>query len=174
MSSQQSASRPQDPTPSNPTHDPDSDPMVYTTPKDYATSARASRARLLASGTDPASIILSSELRAHIPRREGESGEDYVKRYSEAVNKMIDDGVMILNDEAVADQVPDVFMVGGRVFDLGPGKGVTKGEYREFREWIKGVMEGEGEVEEVPERWRRFEKVGEVEDGGRFKRVVGV
>lgn len=71
---------------------------------------------------------------------------------------MTRDGVTVLNDQTVADVVPDTFSVRGRVFDLGPGRGVTKGEYRDFGVWFNEVASGDGEVVDVPERWMRFER----------------
>src|ERR1700749_4483360 len=53
-------------------HDSDDEPMVYVTPKDYATSARQNRNRLIAEGADPNSVIFESEIPNHIPYREGE------------------------------------------------------------------------------------------------------
>jgi hypothetical protein len=43
-------------------HDSDNEPMVYETPRDYATYARQERDRLIAEGADPDSVIFSSEL----------------------------------------------------------------------------------------------------------------
>ncbi|KAF2441669.1 hypothetical protein P171DRAFT_434320 [Karstenula rhodostoma CBS 690.94] len=132
--------------------------MVYKTPRDYATWAREKRSQRMASGADPASIILQSELRTRIPREKNESPADYVKRYAETMNAMIRDGVTILNDQTTADVVPDGFgTADGRYFNLGPGSGATKGEYREFGEWFRQFCDG-GEVGEVPERWKKFEK----------------
>ncbi|OAG07644.1 uncharacterized protein CC84DRAFT_1163767 [Paraphaeosphaeria sporulosa] len=158
MSEQASPSQTQGPQNSSAPHDSDSDPMVYITPRDYASSARQSRSQHIAEGADPASIILQSELSTRIPRHENESPADYVKRYSETMNAMIRSGVKILNDECIADQVPDTFSAGGKVFDLGPGSGATKGEYREFGEWFEEACGRGGELGEVPARWRRFEK----------------
>ncbi|KAK6812640.1 hypothetical protein RU639_011564 [Aspergillus parasiticus] len=73
-------------------HDSDDEPMVYETPRDYATSARQKRDRLIAEG----------------------------------------------------------------FFDLGPGSGATKREFREFSEWFSEVMEA-GQAYEVPDKWLKFE-----------------
>ncbi|KAE8315419.1 hypothetical protein BDV41DRAFT_574793 [Aspergillus transmontanensis] len=100
----------------------DDEPMVYETPRDYATSARQERDRLIAEGADPDSVILQSEVRNHVPRQEGESSADY----------------------------------DGRFFDLGPGSGATKREFREFSEWFSEVMEA-GQTYDVPEKWLKFE-----------------
>lgn len=148
----------QNPKTSEPTKDPDSEPMVYKTPQDYATRAREERSRRIAEGADPASIILQSELYTRIPREENEDRIAYVQRYCETMNAMIRSGVVILNDRITADVLPDSFSTAdGRQFDLGPGSGATKGEYREFGEWFTRVCD-EGEMGEVPERWRKFEK----------------
>ncbi|KAE8337292.1 hypothetical protein BDV24DRAFT_140236 [Aspergillus arachidicola] len=138
-------------------HDSDDEPMVYETPRDYATSARQERDRLIAEGADPDSVILQSEVRNHVPRREGESSVDYGKRYCETMNAMICRGVSILNDMCTADVVPSGFETeDGRFFDLGPGSGATNGEFREFSRWFSEVMEA-GQMYEVPEKWRKFE-----------------
>ncbi|KAB8274588.1 hypothetical protein BDV30DRAFT_208821 [Aspergillus minisclerotigenes] len=84
-------------------HDSDDEPMVYVTPRDYATSARQERDRLIAEGADPDSVILQSEVRNHVPRREGESPADFAKRYCETMKAMMSRGVSILNDMCTAD-----------------------------------------------------------------------
>lgn len=58
----------------------DDEPMVYETPRDYATSARQNRDRLIAEGADPESVILQSEIRNYVLRREGDSSADFAKR----------------------------------------------------------------------------------------------
>ena len=139
-------------------HDSDDEPMVYETPQDYATSAHQKRDRLIAEGTDPDSVILQSEVRNHVPRREGESPADFGKRYCETMKAMISRGVSILNDVCTADVVPSGFVTeDGRFFDLGPGSGVTKGEFREFSRWFSEMVEAE-QMHEVPEKWLKFEK----------------
>lgn len=138
-------------------HDSDDEPMVYVTPRDYATLARQNRDRLIAEGADPGTVILQSEVENHIPRREGESIGDFTKRYAETMKSMIRGGVSILNDWCTADVVPSGFGIpGGRMFDLGPATGVTKGEYREFSQWHSTVSEA-GQMQEVPEKWLKFE-----------------
>jgi hypothetical protein len=138
-------------------HDSDSEPMVYKTPRNYASWAREERSRLIAEGADPDSVILMSEIRNHVPKREDDSDTDYVQRYVETMNAMTKRGVAILNDKIIADVVPDSFTGGERSFDLGPGSGATKGEYREFGDWFNRFLDG-AEMNEVPERWKKFEK----------------
>ncbi|KAH0030080.1 hypothetical protein KCU78_g3163, partial [Aureobasidium melanogenum] len=140
-------------------HDSDNEPMVYETPVDYATSARQERERLIAQGTDPNTIILQSELHNHIPqRRKDESTSDFAERYSQAINAMITSGVSILNDQCTADVVASAFgTADGRFFDLGPGSGATKREFREFGKWFEEVSRT-GQVVQVPDRWLKFEK----------------
>jgi hypothetical protein len=141
-------------------HDSDDDPMVYETPRDYATLARQERNRLIAEGADPDSVIFQSELGNHILRREGESSANFAKRCAETVSAMIGRGISILNDECTADVVASEFHTAdGRVFDLGPGSGATKGEFREFSLWFWEYSEAE-QMHEVPEKWLKFEKRG--------------
>lgn len=139
----------------------DDEPMVYTTPRDYATWARNERERLIQDGADPASVILSSEVRNHVPRREGESPADYTKRYVDVMNGMLTRGVKILNDQTTADQVPDQFRCSGGTFDLGPSSGATKREYREFTQWLDKARK-EDTFPEVPEQWKKFQKPTEL------------
>ncbi|KAL1848582.1 hypothetical protein Plec18170_007889 [Paecilomyces lecythidis] len=142
-------------------HDSDDEPMVYETPQDYATSARQERDRLISEGADPDSVILQSELRDHIQRQEGDSSADFAKRYAKTMKDMIDRGVSILNDQCTADVVASKFgLADGRVFDLGPGSGATKGEFREFSQWFSEVSKS-GQIHEVPEKWLKFEKPAE-------------
>lgn len=139
-------------------HDSDDEPMVYETPRDYATSARQERDRLIAEGADPDSVIFQSELGNHILRREGESSANFAKRCAETVNAMIGRGITILNDQCTADVVASEFHTAdGRVFDLGPGSGATKGEFREFNQWFWEMSEAE-QIYKVPEQWLKFEK----------------
>lgn len=139
-------------------HDSDNEPMIYETPKDYATSARQERDRLIASGVDPNAIVLQSELRKHISSRESESAADFTKRYVQTMKDMIGRGVLILNDMCTADVVaPEFTTAKGRVFDLGPGSGATKGEFRRFSWWFSGGLKA-GEISEVPEEWVNFGK----------------
>ncbi|KAF2482546.1 hypothetical protein BDY17DRAFT_298714 [Neohortaea acidophila] len=137
----------------------DEEPMVYSTPRDYATSARRERDWLLSMGADPDSVILESELCNYMPpRRAGESAGEYSKQYVEILNGMIRNGTMILNDQTTADVVASGFGTrDGRRFDLGPGSGATKGDFRAFTQWFGEVYES-GEAYEVPERWLRFEE----------------
>ncbi|KAJ5273430.1 hypothetical protein N7478_008555 [Penicillium angulare] len=138
-------------------HESDDEPMVYETPKDYAIFARRERERRIAEGADPNSVIFQSEIRNHVPRQEGEPPAEFVKRYSQTMNSMIQRGVVILNDQCTADVVASGFdTADGRYFDLGPGSGATKGDFRKFSEWFD-ESEG-GELNEVPERWLKFEK----------------
>nr|POE99362.1 hypothetical protein CFP56_52755 [Quercus suber] len=140
--------------------DSDDEPMVYETPRDYATWARQERERLIAEGAAPDSVILMSEVPNHVPRQEGESPEDFTKRYVATMNAMIRRGVSILNDRCTADVVPNQFTSSnGMVFELGPKSGATKGDYREFKQWFSGLSDGV-ETHEVPERWLRFLKPG--------------
>jgi hypothetical protein len=133
--------------------------MVYETPRDYATSARQSRERLISDGVDPNDVILESEVRNHIPRKENESPAEFAKRYSEEMNAMIRRGVYILNDQCTADVVASVFCAAdGRVFDLGPGSGATRGEFRKFNKWFLESLEN-GQLREVPEQWAKFERL---------------
>lgn len=146
-------------------HDSDDEPMVYETLHDYATSARQTRDRLIAKGADPDSVIFESELHNHIPRREGESPADSSKRYNETINAMRGRGVVLLNDECTADVRASGFNTAdGRFFDLGPGSGVTKGEFRQFSQWFSKIAKV-GQTYEVPEKWSRFEK----SDEGKFE-----
>lgn len=140
------------------THDSDDDLMVYETPRDYGSWARQERDRRVASGTDPSMVILQSEVRDHVPRQADESGADYVKRYCSTMNSMIARGVVILNDQCTADVVASSFRTGdGRCFDLGPGSGATKGEFRKFGRWFSESTKADT-VSEVPEQWRKFQK----------------
>ncbi|KAJ5108999.1 hypothetical protein N7456_005674 [Penicillium angulare] len=141
-------------------HESDDEPMVYETPKDYASSARRERERRIAEGADPSSVIFESEIRNHVPRRDGDSPAEFVKRYSETMNSMIQRGVVILNDQCTADVVASGFYTAdGRYFDLGPRSGATKGDFRKFSKWFD-ESEG-GELNGVPEKWVRFEKPAE-------------
>ncbi|KAJ5771981.1 hypothetical protein N7520_002510 [Penicillium odoratum] len=134
--------------------------MVYTIPKDYATLARQERDSLLAEGVDPDSIILMSELHNQVPREENDSVNEYTKRYANTLMDLTRRGCRILNDRITAEALPDTFhTVSGKVFDLGPDSGATKGEYREFNRWLLGVQ-GVEQIE-VPEKWLRFEKPAE-------------
>lgn len=145
--------------------DSDDEPMVYETPRDYATSARQERDRLIAEGADPDSVIFQSEIGNHIPRREGEPSADFAKRYAETMIAMIGRGVSILNDQCTADVVASEFRTAdGRFFDLGPGSGATKGEFREFSQWFSETAEV-GQIYVVPEKWLKFEKPAK----GRFE-----
>ncbi|KNG86740.1 hypothetical protein ANOM_005893 [Aspergillus nomiae NRRL 13137] len=138
--------------------DSDDEPMVYETPQDYATSARQERDRLIAEGADPDSVVLQSEVKNYVPRQDGDSSTDFVKRYVEIMNAMIGRGICILNDQCTADMVPTGFgPIDGRFFDLGPGSGATKREYREFSEWFSEASETV-RIYEVPEMWLKFEK----------------
>lgn len=137
--------------------DSDDELMVYYTPMDYAAWARQTRDQLIADGVDPDSIIFQSNLRSHISRQEGESDIDYSKRYMETVNDMIRRGVKILNDQCTGNVVASQFgMPDKRCFDLGPGSGATKREFREFTEWFAQVPKA-GPVH-VPEKFLKFEK----------------
>ncbi|KAE8423829.1 hypothetical protein BDV36DRAFT_289926 [Aspergillus pseudocaelatus] len=145
-------------------HDSDNEPMVYETPRDYATSARQERDRLIAEGADPGSVILQSEVRNHVPQRDGDSPADFAKRYVETMKAMISRGVSILNDQCTADVVPSGFeTTDGRFFDLGPGSGATKWEFRQFSQWFSQELET-GQIHEVPEKWLKFEKPYPKED----------
>ncbi|CAI6098990.1 hypothetical protein V2G26_013082 [Clonostachys chloroleuca] len=136
----------------------DDDLMVYETPRNYRAEARQERDRLIAQGADPDAIILQSELHNFIPQKENESPEDFAKRYVEQVNNMINRGVQILNDQCTADVEASVFKTAdGRTFDLGPGSGATRREFREFNQWFYEVSDV-GQLEDVPEKWARFEK----------------
>ena len=109
--------------------------------------SRQERDRLIAEGANPASVILQSELHNHIIRREGKSVGDYMKRYSDDMNAMIRRGVSILNDLLTADMVPSGFRTeDGRFFDLGPESGATKGEYREFGQWLLEVSDSRTDI----------------------------
>ncbi|KNG84344.1 hypothetical protein ANOM_009499 [Aspergillus nomiae NRRL 13137] len=142
-------------------HDSDDEPMVYEIPHDYAVSARQERDHLLAAGVSPDSVILQSEIGNQIPQVEGESPADFAKRYAETMNDMIAHGVCILNDQCIADAVPSGFeTIDGKFFDLGPGSGATKGEFREFSRWFDETLEA-GQMHEVPEKWLKFEKPAE-------------
>jgi hypothetical protein len=90
-------------------HDSDDEPMVYEIPVDYAALTRQDRDHLIAEGADPDSVILQSELHNHVIRREGESIDDYTKRYTDTMNAMIRRGVSILNDLLTADMLPSGF-----------------------------------------------------------------
>ena len=135
----------------------DDELMVYETPNDYATWARGEKAGMLSRGEE---AILQSEVSGLVSRREDEPVADFAKRWSDMHNDLIHRGVSILNDQCTADVVASGFgMEGGRTFDLGPGKGVTKGEFRDFGRWWDErvwVESGEGEVV-VPERFLRWE-----------------
>lgn len=149
-------------------HDSDDELMVYETPKDYASWAQGERARLLAAGTAPDMVLLESEIRDHVgPRGVDEPGAEYAQRYCAVMNDMIQRGVRILNDQCTADVVASAFGTGdGREFDLGPGSGATKGEFRDFGKWFWWWCD-KGKVGEVPERFKKFEKkaAGDVRTG---------
>lgn len=141
--------------------DSDDELMVHETRKDYGPSARAWRDQLIADGVDPESIIFASDLRNQIPRQEGESSTDFEKRYAKSMFDMIKRGITVLNDQWTTEIVASTFvMAGGRRFDLGPGSGVTKREFREFHEWFSEAARAK-QVYEVPEKWAKFEKRAE-------------
>jgi hypothetical protein len=136
----------------------DDELMVYETPHDYATQAREQRERLIKNGADPASIVLQSEIGNHVPRQEGEAPVEYSQRFVECMGAMLARGVVILNDMSTADVVPSGFgTADGRTFDLGPGSGATKREFREFTQWFEEALD-EGVLPEVPEKWKKFQK----------------
>lgn len=142
--------------------DSDDEPMVHETRKDYGPSARAWRDKLIADGADPDSIIFASTLRNQIPRREGESSADFEKRFVKTMFDMKKRGITVLNDQWTTEIVASTFgMAGGRRFDLGPGSGVTKREFREFSEWWAEAAKAGQKVHEVPEKWLKFEKQAE-------------
>lgn len=142
-----------------PLSDPEA-PMVYYEPKDYATWAQAEKARLLAAGEE---AILQSEVPSYIPgprpaKDDHEGWKVFAQRYSDTMNDMIRRGVSILNDQCTGDVVASGFHVGGRRFNLGEGRGVTKGEFRDFGIWFDSVLDrDEGEELVVPERWLKYE-----------------
>lgn len=139
-------------------HDSDDDLMVYETPRDYGSWARQERDRRVASGTDPSMVILQSKVRDYVPRLDDESGADFVKRYCSTMSSMIARGVAILNDQCTADVVASSFRTGdGRRFDLGPGSGATKGEFRKFGRWFSESTKADT-IFEMPEQWKRFQK----------------
>lgn len=142
-------------------HDSDDELWIGCIPRDYATAARQERDRLIAEGADPDSIVLQSELGNYVIRREDESVDDFTKRYAETMMTMIHRGVAILNDLLIGDFVASEFKTkDGRFFDLGPGSGATKGEFREFSQWFSEVSVAR-QAYEVPERWLKFEKLEE-------------
>ncbi|KUL88334.1 hypothetical protein ZTR_05025 [Talaromyces verruculosus] len=142
--------------------DSDDEPMVHETREDYGPSARAWRDQLIADGADPESIIFQSTLRNQMPRLEGESSADFEKRCVKTMFDMKKRGITVLNDQWTTVIVASTFvMAGGRRFDLGPGSGVTKREFREFREWCAEVAKAGEKVPEVPERWLKYEKQAE-------------
>lgn len=142
--------------------DSDDEPMVHETRKDYGPSARAWRDKLIADGADPDSIIFASTLRNQMPRREGESSADFQKRFVKTMFDMKKRGITVLNDQWTTSIVASTFgMAGGRRFDLGPGSGVTKREFREFSEWWAEAAKAGQKVHEVPEKWLKFEKQAE-------------
>ncbi|KAE8149821.1 hypothetical protein BDV25DRAFT_140406 [Aspergillus avenaceus] len=116
------------------------------------------RDRLIAESADPDSVIFQSEVRNHVPQRDGDSPADFAKRYVETMKAMIGRGVSILNDQCTADVVPSGFKTTDRrFFYLGPGSSATKREFREFSQWFSEVSET-GQMHEVPEKWLKFEK----------------
>jgi len=133
--------------------------MVYEKSKDYATSAHQSRDHPIAEGVDPDSIIFQSDLRNRILRREDESPADFAERYRETINAMIGRGITILNDQCTTEVVASRFRTAdGRIFDLGPGSGTTKREFREFSQWFSEISRAR-QVHQVPEKWLKFEKL---------------
>lgn len=152
-------------------YDSDDEPMVYETRKDYAAIARQTRDQLIAEGADPDSVIFQSNLPNIIQRREGESSADFQKRRFETMRDMRSRGITILNDQCTSHVVASRFgLPGGRRFDLGPGSGATKREFREFREWFTDIVKagkarGVPEVPEVPEKWLKFEMQAEERPG---------
>lgn len=143
----------------------DDEPMVYETPRDYATSARKERDWLISMGADPDSVILQSEVCNYVPQNPEEPLSEYGKRYVETMKHMIQNGVMILNDLTTGDVEASGFGTSdGRRFNLGPGSGATKGDFRAFTQWFHEVAEAGG-IYEVPERWSRFEEHRQREQG---------
>lgn len=132
----------------------DNAPMIHTYPVDSRTSALRNRVRLETEGKE---VILQSELPFHIPRRPNESDGDYTKRFSDTMNSMIERGVYILSDKITRNSAPTVFTVYGREFDVGPESGITKGEYRDFSQWMGSKQAKEGGYEGMPQRFRKFE-----------------
>ncbi|KAE8402497.1 hypothetical protein BDV37DRAFT_252428 [Aspergillus pseudonomiae] len=77
------------------------------------------------------------------------------------MNEMIALSVCILNDQCTAETVPSGYETIDRTFfDLGPGSGATKGEFRGFSRWFEDILEA-GQMHEVPEKWLKFEKPAE-------------
>ena len=70
------------------------------------------------------------------------------------MNGMIRRSVQILNDQKMHDVTPGLFEVCGHGFDIGPGLGITKGEYREFSNRMGGEDVKYGDF---PERFKKFE-----------------
>lgn len=143
----------------------DDEPMVYDTPRDYATYVRQERDWLISMGADPESIVFQSELCKHVPRRQDDEADaEYAKRFSNKMNEMIKQGTLILNDVATMDGVASGHGVPkGRFFDLGPESGATKGEFKAFEKWWFEIYQSEEPVE-VPERWLKFERAKMHED----------
>lgn len=72
---------------------------------------------------------------------------------------MIRRGITILNDQCTTQVMASRFRTAdGRVFDLGPESGATKGEFREFSQWFSELSK-DREVHQVPEKWLKFEKL---------------
>lgn len=134
----------------------DDAPMIHTYPLDSYTNALRHRDRLKAEGKE---VILQSELPSHIPRQPDECGGDYIKRFSDTMNSMIQRGVYILNDEITHNTAPNIFDIFDREFDVGPESGITKGEYRDFEEWMGSKRAEEEGYKGMPERFRKFEVV---------------
>ncbi|KAF3387955.1 hypothetical protein DPV78_012189 [Talaromyces pinophilus] len=117
--------------------DSDDEPMVHETRKDYGPSARAWRDQLIAT----ALILSLSSSKAPYA----------IKCHDKKASPL-----------PTLKSVASTFvMAGGRRFDLGPGSGVTKREFREFREWCAEVVKAGEKVHEVPERWLKYEKQAE-------------
>lgn len=132
----------------------DDAPMIHTYPVDYRANALRNRVLLEAEGKE---VFLQSELPSHIPRQPNESDVDYTKRFSDTMNSMIQRGVYILSDEITHDIAPSIFDIYGREFDVGPESGITKGEYRDFSQWMGSKQAEEEGYEGMPERFRKFE-----------------
>lgn len=128
--------------------------MIHTYPVDYRTNALRERVRLESEGKE---VIFQSELSSHIPRQPDESDGDYAKRFSDTMNGMIQRGVHILGDKITHNTAPNLFSIYGREFDVGPESGITKGEYRDFSQWMGSKQAEEEGYEGMPEIYRKFE-----------------
>jgi len=165
-------------------HDDDDEPMIYSIPIDFAAFAREERERLIADGASPDAVVFEYQVADYVPHVKGETPEEYAARYVHTYNDMMERGLVVefYKGWAAEEVWPQQETPDGRVFDLGPETGITRGEFREISEWFEReweqlweMREGEGAVEwgtpffdAIPEKWLRFERVRQEDDEGEW------